>query len=286
MNKHSSAFGVVAIAIGSMTIASCTLADLELEGRSCPCITGYVCSSSMTCVKEGSIDAGIDASIDAPLAERDTSCDTTLSDTVVCEGFEEDNLSTWSDSSAGMATTKLVSDVVYRGRGALEIDLGEGGAFASRSKILAAPITAGNLHARFYVRLPTDKSFQFYMLASLIENVAPFGGINASLSGGRRMHLQVKPEESLSQEITSNQVVAQDRWTCIQLDVVGASDATGSATISLDGEVYSQLVDLVTLPAGGVSNLLVGVVFSIPAQQPARLHIDEYAFDRMPIPCD
>ncbi len=53
------------LALGVLAAAACSVPDLDLEGRSCPCIEGYTCVAEI-CVRDG-VDGGVtDANRDAP----------------------------------------------------------------------------------------------------------------------------------------------------------------------------------------------------------------------------
>ncbi len=59
--------GLVGLLIALSTLGGCVLAELDLQGRGCPCIEGYVCVAEV-CVPEGTVadDAGADdAAVDA-----------------------------------------------------------------------------------------------------------------------------------------------------------------------------------------------------------------------------
>jgi hypothetical protein len=72
-----------ALCAAALFLVACTVPDVELEGRPCPCVEGYVCDeASSTCLRaSGPVDAGSDAPVlDTSVADTGAS-DTGASDT-------------------------------------------------------------------------------------------------------------------------------------------------------------------------------------------------------------
>ena len=42
-----------------ITLTACTFGDISLDGRECPCVEGWVCSSAGVCVRPSGTDAGL-----------------------------------------------------------------------------------------------------------------------------------------------------------------------------------------------------------------------------------
>lgn len=70
---------VICLLVAGLGIGGCVLAELNLEGRGCPCVGGYVCVDAV-CVPQGSVvadggvsfDAGVDAEVPVDSGMPDT----------------------------------------------------------------------------------------------------------------------------------------------------------------------------------------------------------------------
>jgi len=73
-----------AVIVAILLVSACTVPEVDLDGRPCPCVDGYVCDDATnTCVADGEPgDAGVDIGADTSAMDTSTP-DTTVSDTSV-----------------------------------------------------------------------------------------------------------------------------------------------------------------------------------------------------------
>ena len=241
-------------------------------------------------VSDGSVPDGSapgDAGIDADAGLATSACDGALSGTLFCDGFEALSLFPWEIGTAAGAEVARAVDPVYRGGGALGVELTvPGSRNANASTTFPSPVTTGPLAARLYLFIPSGESFDFLAFFSLTESQDPFGAVSVRLISGPSLSVQARVSETISTTRVSSTVLPTDQWLCLQVSV-DVSPTAGAVSVLVDGVSLVAMTNLPTLPAQGYDSMVLGVNFSDPAQSPVELYLDEAAVDTSAsLPCD
>lgn len=82
----------------------------------------------------------------------------------------------------------------------------------------------------------------------------------------------------------SNIALPRGTWPCVTLAVT-LGETAGSATVGLDGASVFTVSGVDTVPAGGISNGNVGVLYVAPSTAAGEAWFDDVAFGASPLPC-
>ena len=136
---------------------------------------------------DAATDAGTLDSGPPDAGVRPSLCDSVLSDAMFCSSFERSDLFPWGIDSATGTTVEQTTSMQHRGGAALRIATsgGSGGAEVFLNSV--GGIATGSLYARGYYYVPTGSSFDYLVLLSFNEGVAPFGTINVAFVPGPRL---------------------------------------------------------------------------------------------------
>lgn len=321
----------IALALIGSLLSSCSVEGLDLEGRECPCVAGWVCEpATQLCVpagRVGPIDSAIRSETDAGLLQLDgnqrfldasgavsegganedsssirpdgspdgatmadaavspaSRCDEPeFSSRLFCDGFEKAGLTGWDGtSSASGAQVERVSDLVYRGNGALraESPTGASGAVAFKQVFPDAPELSDYWYRAYYfIPASSGLGIFFHEIAELeyqygavvyVElnylEVYSGGGWN----GDRLMGIERE--------------LPRDRWFCLETHIhVGVRGAFESF---LDGEPLVALRGVDTRASLGFDMIGAGISFKEVDSTAAVLYVDEVVADSEQIGCD
>jgi hypothetical protein len=141
-------------------------------------------------------------------------------------------------------------------------------------------ITTGDLHARWYMYMPSSIT-QPIASIHLLEDTMPFHGVAFGVNNGR-------PEVAYTGGGTaaSSAPMPRDRWTCVQVHVL-VDPSAGLVEFWIDGVLSGRVDALNTLPATGYNNVHIGHFSGgAPHTEIADVWTDEVAIGTFPIPCD
>jgi len=300
----------------AVLLGGCVVEELDLEGRACPCVSGWRCEDGV-CVEgeptagdagsdaaapdagplgtdagplgsdAGAADAGagdagpMDAGFDAGPPPDPTACDDALSGAIFCDGFEvDDAFVTWSEgASTRDGTIERVTDIVYRGAAALRAET----ALPSGRAALVHDIpvtTSGTLWLRAYVYVPAGAEITHFDMLSVRDGLDPFHGVVIAMRDSTFLYVH--------ETMTAHGMAplpARDRWVCVELEVA-VSDVEGELRLYMDGAVEAEATGIDTLPAGGHRQVGVGLLFTGSTQGATTVRYDEYAVGTSRLPCD
>lgn len=239
--------------------------------------------ASCTLKSEG-VNPGADASTDQPDADTpdpDAAIDGAVAltecgmlDTVICDGFEGD-LGAWSQQGSG-GTPEIVTDVVFRGNGALKVTTPTAGANGYLRQTIS-PITAGSIYTRGYYYFPST-----LITAGLVELT--------NTGDGSGIHFHFSADTNTPVFIINNQTAdgsadfPRDTWFCMEMRIdIGAN---GGGELFIDGQSVAAISGLDTDLAGGYEALELGIYDTSPAQGAYEVYVDEVAMAVTPIGCD
>lgn len=311
-------FAHVFVSLGMLALAGCYAGELELEGKACPCVAGWVCDESHdVCVRAdgaastdggaarddgaardggGARDAsagdGSTAPIDAgprdagprdgggaPDAGPDSACAGPLAGALFCDGFEDGpGFAAWPYTEVLDGNLAWIDVGAYRGRGALRARSTAPGGRAYLVGSIAAPDT-GDLWLRLYAYFPASADLTHFNFAGLgAEGV---GGITLYVFGAT---LKIWLEEPMS-ALSTGVDIPIDTWTCIELHT-RISDTTGLVELYVDGSLSHSTTAVDTHPTMPYTGVVVGLPFTQDTQPPTTVLIDEVAAGTARLPCD
>jgi len=300
-------------------LEGCVVEALDLEGRACPCVSGWTCVDGRCVEGEEPDDAGLDAGtpdggpagvdagvIDAGRADAGpgdagagdagagdagpgdagppddpTACDDALAGAFLCDGFEvDDGFAAWSPGAEERdGTVRRVTGGAYRGVGALRADSSLPGARAALVHDIPTT-TSGALWLRAYVRVPASAEITHFDLLSLREASDPFHGVVVAMTDRTFLYVH---ETSTAHGMAPLPV--RDDWACMELEIQ-VSDTAGEIRLYVDGAVEVEATGIDTLPAGGHEQLGVGLLFTGATQGATSVLYDEVAVGTSRLPCD
>lgn len=308
-----------------LVAAGCSVDAVDLEGKECPCATGYRCDlATYTCVRGpppfdgGSIDdAAVDAlpvdapGVDAPAldaAGRDTGTldalvpdapgldagplDSGLDDTA-CDDVFTGALFCDSFEMPGFLrwneVREMSGDVTHA------TDRAYRGAASLRAESLAP---SGQADVIGYSSTPltsgtaTLRAYVYVPSGPAFTDVAILASHENSAPlqgiafGVRDGERPYVYSSTAGVSIPAPTVrMPRDRWVCVVLTLT-IHDTAGSFELRVDDEIAVSRTGVDTRPAGGYATLVAGVSYTSPAQAPIALYIDELAIDDSPIGCD
>lgn len=206
---------------------------------------------------------------------------------LLCEDFEgrlPEGYSTWGD---GESSTGLSECRSHQGSGALRIDAIDDGYTQTRMR-LETPVSTGELHARFYLRVEEGSTFPDQLIVFELWDQEE-GDVTD------RTTVYLNREQVLEVYVgAANQTLAADPveplelgvWHCIELKV-SLDDAAGMVSLSLSGTPIVDATELDTMPAAPMS---VVVLEGVPTQgsqnTDATVYFDDLMVGTAPIGCD
>ncbi len=198
-------------------------------------------------------------------------------DALICGGFDSSTAG-WTLVRAGDTSIATTPDSAFGG-GSLEASTTSSGSFAYAVRSGLAPLTAGSLYFRAFVKVPLGHAIDHYdilMLGNPQSNEGMVVGLDNS----------VFTLASLPQDVSrpGKNLVPRGTWFCLELDVP-SSDFGGGATLRIDGRDEASLVDVDSLPAGGYTWAAVGILRTSSKQTSARVLIDEVVVATSPVGC-
>ena len=313
-------FSVIGVLL--VALSACTLSDLELNDRRCPCAPGWVCTPLNTCVlqsesldagsrlvdsalgidsrpsdsaaEDSTIDSGIppDSATDAGLADStiadssslpgDTACDDEFVNALRCNSYDQ-SLPGWTPAEGTDSAIELSSEQAYRGPQSAKASTMDENGIAFVQEGWSAPITSGTIYARGYFYFPTVTEPNFADWLLMY--------LQANQSPFHSIGVQLNDTyvptivTVLSQTRgRGTQSIPADQWVCLQF-TVDLAESDGAARLHVDGELFAELVGVRTLPEGGVDHMFSGVGWG-GAGDSATVYMDEIVVDTSPVPCD
>ncbi len=206
---------------------------------------------------------------------------------LLCESFDNllpESHSTWGD---GETTAGLVECESQAGAGALRLRAIDGGYTQTRMR-LSAPVSGGELHARFYLRVESGSTLPSQLIVFELWDQDE-GDVTD------RTTIYINDEESLEVYLGPSNVtvrpevpapVPRDNWLCLELGL-NLDDATGSVYLSVDGSSILERAGVDTLPSDPIG---VAVVEGVPMEgsqnTEATFYVDELVVGTQPIGCE
>ncbi len=300
-------------------VSACTVEPLALEDRECPCVAGWVCDEALgRCVPANDVgsDAGAtDSGVDGPRADArpdgapdsgatdsatadttmmdaamdtatvdtgpaPTACADVYADRLFCDGFEDTGFAAWDGMrTPGASTVERVTDVVYRGDGALMATATADQRFAGlHASVFAVPAPSDQyMRAYYYIPSGYPDGMEFSEMASATrdENFIVFTRSAAEhdfhthgWSGGR---------QSLSM------LLPKDTWFCLEAHIEMGNP--GSISVFVDGTMVATETGLDNSPPDGLELVVAGIAWNNDGAERV-LYVDEVVADTAPIGCD
>lgn len=271
----------------------CTLGEVELGGKSCPCGPGWTCDEAMDlCVEDVTgTDAGVpaDAGVAADAgAEGGTDGGTDggtkpcaqAPGVIFCDGFDDPGLGAWP-VRFGSDPVGRVTDRVYRGDGALHATGGPGDILGVEVRGLPDPGT--DLYMRVYVYLPTGAEQTNTQVLFAGQADPPNHGVAIGIRPPGIPY--VYSNTAVIGVSAETATVPSDTWTCLQGHVV-ISDTDGVIETYVNGTLDAQVTGLDTRASSPYVQLAAGVTWSHNGTLGPNVWIDEVAIGTSPLPCD
>lgn len=296
----------------SALLCACTVSELDLEGRTCPCVAGWTCDEAREiCVRDvdagavdaGAIDAGavdagavdagavdagaVDAgAVDAGAADGgavDAGSDP-CGGALFCDGFESGDISAWTSTFLNgdpVPTATVVGAPVHSGEYALRVDAASGSTGAA---LVAEVIPSPNppdlyFRAFYYTRSETPLGFETHTLFD-----ADSQWLTLALRGSRagNMHSHNFLPADFAEDFDAT--VPADAWFCIETHYRFGADGLFEVFYD-DVRVHSREMALEASPRA-LTDVLVGVTNRNPANTDAyELLVDDVVVSLTRIGC-
>lgn len=206
---------------------------------------------------------------------------------LLCEDFEDllpESYSTWGD---GESTAGLTECESQQGNGALRIDAIDGGYTQTRMR-LGTPVSTGEIHARFYLRVEEGSTFPDQLIVFELWDQDE-GDVT------ERTTVYLNQEQVLEVYLGSaDQTLQADpgiplepsAWHCVELGL-SLDDAGGTASLSLAGTQIASVAEVDTLPSDPIS---VAVLEGVPTAESQNtrviFYLDDLIVGTAPIGCN
>jgi hypothetical protein len=269
-----------------LVLAGCVLDPIDLDGRACPCIEGWVCDESTDrCVH--TLVPPLDASAgDATLGDDTGVADAgppvgcaAVPDAIFCDDFELGNLDRWSLLDA-------------RDGGALEwSDAGHDGGHAVR---LRAPGAGATMQLVATVPIePSEVWFRAWIRVTSAEGGAPLAyELRAGDRGTVRAELEISQhalevsagatDGSRQTDATGADAWRTGEWLCVRGRVVRGPTVRGRVELRVGGsEAQLRFVD--TDYGADFDSFSIGIA---DGRGPAELEVDDVAWTTTEMDCD
>lgn len=296
----------------------CVLGDVELEGRPCPCASGWTCDEvESVCVRDldagardggtrdgGTRDAG-DAGREDAGSELDGGDDAGIEDggpdvdggvdagtdagpppnILFEEDFERGDFTRWSYRNETNGTVASVNDAAsaHAGSRYLRARSSAAGGTAALGYRMGAEYSSGDLWVRVYVRVPS---------ASNLDWGASFAAFGISMPPWDSVSFQVEPDAVSTYVSTAlrytegTESIDRDRWHCVVGHLVVGDAPAGSVDAFVDGVAGVRSLGLDTLSIEGWSVLEIGLSYTAPEQPPTEIWIDDVTLATTPLGCE
>lgn len=301
------------LSAGCVLLAGCVLGDVELDGRPCPCASGWTCDDvENVCVRDrdggtrdgGTRDAGDDAGSnvdggDADVMDAGSEDGGPEVDGGVDAGtdagppanilFEEDfelgDFTRWSYRNETNGTVTNVNDAASAHGGARYLrarstSAGGSGALGYR---LGTEYSSGDLWVRTYVRVPSTSN---------LDRGATFAAFGISMPPWDSASFQIEATavstyvSTASRYDEGTESLDRDRWQCVIGHLVVGDAPAGSIDVFVDGVAAVRSIGLDTLSVEGWSVLEIGVSYTAPEQPPTEIWIDDITVATTPLGCE
>lgn len=295
----------------------CAVDELDLEGRACPCVTGWVCVSDV-CVRDRSMDGGPTTGTDGgPMTDtdggpttgidggpmmgtdsgpvmgtdggptmgtdggrtRDTTCDGPLGARLFCDGFEDSDFGAWQGVEAdGAGIVERVTDPVYRGRYAMRSYATS--TYAVVYKELFSP-TQTDEWFRAYYYFPSSTGFPVEVQA-VSDADGSYSMVVGAFPPNENIHTHGWAGDRAQ---TTSAHITPDRWTCIEVHI-HTSATTGAIELYFDDTRVAQVTGIDTTSPRGMTTIGAGIIWKETSDPPRTVYVDEVVADTARIGCD
>jgi hypothetical protein len=211
-------------------------------------------------------------------------CEGALAGALACSGFEDQDAAVgWTETTIlGSADIEHTSDEVHRGRGALHAQSSgvESVAVVSRE---FAPVRAGTLYLRAYLRVPADVPTDTINIFFIGAEPAPdpFTGVDINLEQGVP---QIFSPQFAPDRRDGTVAIPRDEWFCFRAELV-VDDEDGSIELFVGDDSALLATGVDTLPDEGVYTFRAGVDWSSAQAERFEMYLDDVALGTDPIPC-
>lgn len=278
-----------AVFVLALLLTACVLDPVELDGRSCPCVEGWVCDVPRDrCVRALSADAAVE---DAGAGETDagdadagpdagppTACDA-LTDAIFCEDFESGALDRWTRVDALEGGTIEWMDAGRSGGRAIRLVAPS--ETATMLLVSTLQIDQPEVHFRAWVRvvdgaLGAPLAFELRagdrgsVRGHVVTSRRGFE-VSAGAAGGSR-----------SSDESDADLWVPGVWTCVRARVVRGPTVRGRVEIRGDGPIEAQLRFIPTDYGQDFDAFSIG----ISADGPSQIEIDDVAWSTRDLACD
>jgi hypothetical protein len=261
---------------------------------SCP--PGLACGDDDLCYRNpparsspGAPDAEARAQPE-PAQDAGTSC-ARRPGALVCDDFEQGALDHWTDnvvSNAQLVPSQLRS---HSGSWSVQaVATGTGEAKAILQHLLATPLSAGSLHLRAFMYIPSGFAVNPWIILLEMNGAfePPYPKISADLIASERLNAVNTVVSPGSGVPSAPGLALRDAWSCIEL-AVSIADAGGKGSMKVlhNGTVVTESpLGIDTLPDGGFVALRFGLYAASESTQAAQIFVDDVVAATGPIGCD
>lgn len=302
----------------AVLLAACTVDDVELQGKRCPCAPGWACDSRGICVEHpesgardagspdarGGIDSGsdagardagadagaepTDAGLDAPSpvdAGADSGpspidCGSGIAGLLACNDFEA-GIGSWAIEE--VTGTVTVADTMASG-GARSLHgvttAAEGQAAVSES---FTATSSGQLWFRGYYYVPSSLALTgtLSFVYAWQNDGMTYPGVSAGIDAPGRAYVWT-PSGGYAAGMGT---VPRDTWLCVEVGIV-ISGTAGEVIVRFDGVEVQRVTGIDTHFGGAYDRITAGLERAGAALPAAELYADDIALATSPIGCD
>lgn len=199
---------------------------------------------------------------------------------LVYENFENDVPFTWSQ---GTGTTAVrTTERFHTGEASMLFLQGEQQSEVEVREMIEA-VTSGTVYGRAWVYVPANTVTGTIKLMAFVNSGGDARGTDIQIlpNGQLRVFSSIEGRNSSSQ----SNAHPYDAWFCLQT-AVQVGDPGGAAYVAVDGITHVEMLDLDTLPFGGINSLIYGLAHTSFEQAGGMVHFDDVVFDTEPVTCD
>jgi hypothetical protein len=237
---------------GALVVAAgCRIADIDYNGKQCPCPQGYACeAASNTCARSTASDGPI---IDGPPVDA-MPCP---ANGFFCDGFETGDVSRWTSTYLSpMVTLDAENTNVHGGKFALDANvpaMATGGAIAAVVDQFP-PLSQGTFAVRAWIYLP-QPLIHFDSVMTMVQSghvLTVDADDNSYWTFTEHTPTGNPPDEH------STTLSVTNAWTCIEVDYDFAKNG-GAATITLYIADKAAFAAPAADPAAEFGELRIGI---------------------------
>lgn len=225
----------------------------------------------------GSDAAGEDAGMDE--------CAGTYSEAILCSGFEQPLREEWPDRvETGSAQVQRFTDQAHSGTASLQaVSSGP----KSRAVVVDnfAPLREGELNLRAYVFVPAEVPTEIMNIFFVGDDAASnetFEGVDFNLAANGVVQIFMPLHEDPRRDGTLT--IPRDQWFCFQARILLDND-DGAVQAFVNGAPAVELLDVDTVPEGGVRQFRTGIDWSSEQEAPFEILIDDVVLDTAQVAC-